>query len=269
MHELNRILNTREFQSKELLKRQLNTLGINTGDHIIVHSSLSSMGWIAGGPQSVVEALIETVSESGTVVMAAQSADNSEPSYWMAPPVPEEWHQPIRDYFPAYDPHLSPLRGMGKIAECFHRLPGTVRSPHPAHSFMAWGVKANEWMKDHPLEDSFGEGSPLGKMMKEDVKIVLIGTGFDSCTALHFAEFAQDNRKTYSQGAAMMINQQRVWKTYECVEMDSDRFPDIVRDYDGEMIEGELGMAKTIVAEMRPLVKFGIQWLKNNPASEE
>jgi len=269
MHELNQIINTKEFQSKDSLKTQLSALGINAGDNIIVHSSLSSMGWIAGGPQAVVEALLETVSEAGTIVMPAQSADNSDPSYWLAPPVPKEWHQPIRDHFPAYDPHLSPLRGMGKIAECFHRLPQTVRSPHPAHSFMAWGANADEWMKDHPLEDSFGEDSPLGKMMKADVKIVLIGTGFDSCTALHYAEFAQDSRKTYPQGAALMVNGQRVWKAYDCVEMDSDRFPEIARDYNGQIIEGELGMAKAIVVEMRPLVEFGIQWLKNNPAPEE
>ncbi|MGM0900850.1 MAG: aminoglycoside N(3)-acetyltransferase [Bacillota bacterium] len=269
MHELNRILNTKEFQSKDTLKKQLTELEIYAGDHIMVHSSLSSMGWIAGGPQAVVEALLETVTETGTIVMPAQSADNSDPSYWMLPPVPKEWHQPIRDHFPAYDPHLSPLREMGKIAECLHRHPHTVRSPHPAHSFIAWGKNAAEWMKDQPLEDSFGEGSPLGKMMKAEVKIVLIGTGFDSCTSLHYAEFMQEDRKTYPQGAAVMINGKRVWRTYDCVEMDSDRFPELVEDFEGKILEGNLGMAKTLVVEMRPLVEFGIQWLKTHPAPKE
>jgi aminoglycoside 3-N-acetyltransferase len=269
MRELNQIVNTNEFQSKDTLKKQLIELGIDAGDNLIVHSSLSSMGWIAGGPQAVVEALLETVTETGTIVMPAQSPDNSDPSYWMLPPVPKEWHQPIRDHFPAYDPHLSPLREMGKIAECFHRHPHTIRSPHPAHSFIAWGAKSAEWMKDQPLEDSFGEGSPLGKMMNAEVKIVLIGTGFDSCTALHYAEFMQEDRKTYPQGAAVMIDGKRIWQPYDCVEMDSDRFPEMVQDYEGIIIEGKLGMAKTLVIEMRPLVEFAIQWLKTHPVLEE
>lgn len=269
MNELNQIINTPKFQSKETLKQQLIDLGIEPGNHIIVHASLSSMGWIAGGPQAVVEALIETVTDTGTIVMPAQSADNSDPSYWMAPPVPEEWHQSIREYYPAYHPDLTSLRGMGKIAECFHRHPDTVRSPHPAHSFMAWGAYSTEWMSEHPLEDSFGEQSPLGKMMQANVKIILIGTDFDSCTALHYAEYGQDTQTTSPQGAAIMIDGQRVWKQYDCVDMDSDRFPELVRDYKGTILEGKLGLARTIVTDMRPLVEFGIKWLKEHPVTME
>ena len=58
--------------------------------------------------------------------------------------------------FPLMTRNLTHLRGMGKIAECFHRHPETIRSPHPAHSFMAWGQHADDWMSEHPLEDSFG-----------------------------------------------------------------------------------------------------------------
>ncbi|MGI2328021.1 aminoglycoside N(3)-acetyltransferase [Planococcus sp. YIM B11945] len=267
MTELFHILNTPEFQSKDSLKQQLEQLGIKTGDSLIVHSSLKSMGWIAGGPQAVVEALMDTVTPAGTIVMPAQSADNSDPVYWMAPPIPENWHQPFRDASPAYDPHLTPLRGMGKIAECFHRHPLTIRSPHPAHSFMAWGENAEEWMSEHPLEDSFGERSPLGKMMKADVQILLIGVGFDSCTALHYAEFMQEN-KTYSpQGAAVSINGERTWRTFDCVDTDSDRFPELVKEYKGPISTGKLGQAESQLSAMRPLVEFGIEWLKKNPAS--
>lgn len=262
MTELMTIMATKELQQKSKLKEQLQKLGIRAGDAIMVHSSLSAIGWVVGGAQAVVEALLETVTEKGTIVMPAQSADNSDPKYWMAPPVPEDWYQPIRDHYPAYDPHLSPLRGMGQIAECFHRHPETIRSMHPAHSFMAWGLHAADWMSEHPLEDSFGERSPLGKMMPAEVKIILIGVGFDSCTALHFAEFAQENRTTSPQGAAMMLGGKRVWQTYECVDTDSDMFPELAGAYPHSFAEGQLGQAKTIIVPMRPLVEFGIQWLK-------
>lgn len=271
MSEFQSVLNTYEFQSKKTLMKQLTRLGIKSGDAIMVHASMKAMGWIAGGPQAVVEALMETVTSEGTIVMPAQSAENSEPSYWMMPPVPKDWHQPIRDQWPAFHPQLTPLRGMGKIADCFHRHPDTIRSMHPAHSFMAWGKHAEDWMSEHPLEDSFGEGSPLGKMIRADVKILLIGVGFDSCTALHYAEYAQENRKTSPQGAAIMIEGERVWRTYECVDMDSDRFPDIADEYrDKDKIsKGKLGQSEIMIVDMRPLVEFGIRWLKKHPAQTE
>lgn len=266
MTELLSILNTPEFQSKHTLKLQLHQLGIKAGDHLIVHSSLKSLGWVAGGAQAVVEALLETVSQKGTIVMPSQSADNSDPIYWMMPPVPENWHQPIRDQLPAFDPHLSGMRGMGRIAECFHRHPETIRSPHPSHSFMAQGKHAAEWMSEQPIEDSFGKRSPLAKMMQADVKILLIGVDFDTCTALHYAEFVQDQPATSPQGAAVLVDGQRVWQTYDCIEMDSDRFPELVKDYSGEISTGILGQAEVKITAMRPLVEFAIQWLKEHPA---
>lgn len=268
MTELLRILNTPEFQSKQTLTYQLEQLGITAGNSLMVHSSLKSMGWIAGGAQAVVEALMETVTSAGTLVMPAQSADNSDPVYWMEPPVPENWHQPIRDHLPAFDPHLTALRGMGKIAECFHRHPAAVRSPHPAHSFVAWGKHASEWMSTQPLDDSFGKRSPLGKMMQADVKIVLIGVGFDVCTALHYAEFMQENRSYSPQGAAISVNGERFWQTYNCVDMDAERFPEIAKDFDEEILEGTLGQAQVQIVDMRSLVEFGIQWLRKNPPAE-
>lgn len=265
MSELLSILNTPAFQSKETLKQQLKELGFGAGDHIMVHSSLKAMGWIAGGAQAVVEALLDTVTPEGTLVMPAQSPDNSDPRYWMEPPVPENWHESIRREWPAYDPHLTALRGMGKIAECFHRHPATIRSPHPAHSFIAQGKYAAEWMSEQPLEDSFGESSPLSKMMHHDVKILLIGVGFDSCTALHYAEYALE-KKTYSpQGAAMTVAGQRQWVEFDCLDMDADRFPELVKDYIGHIQTGTLGQADVQIADMRPLVEFGIGWLEKHP----
>ncbi|MGH2316595.1 aminoglycoside N(3)-acetyltransferase [Planococcus sp. SE5232] len=267
MSELLNILNTPQFQSKETLKPQLQQLGIEAGDAVMVHSSLKSMGWIAGGAQAVVEALMETITEAGTLIMPAQSADNSDPVYWMEPPVPENWHQPIREQLPAFDPHLSGMRGMGKIAECFHRHPATIRSPHPSHSFIAWGSQAAHWMSEQPIDDSFGKRSPLAKMLQVKVKILLIGVGFDSCTALHYAEFVQENRATSPQGAAILKDGKRIWQTYDCVEMDSDCFPEIAKAFPGNISEGLLGQAQTRLVEMKPLVEFGIDWLRKHPAS--
>ncbi|WP_203248348.1 aminoglycoside N(3)-acetyltransferase [Sporosarcina beigongshangi] len=265
MSELKTIQRTHSFQSKAMLQQQLQTLGIQAGDNIIVHASLQSMGWIAGGAQTVVEALMETVTSDGTIIMPAQSADNSEPSNWKNPPVPEEWYEHIRQSLPAYDPHLSSLRGMGKIAECFHRHPATIRSAHPTHSFMAWGQHAKDWMNGHFLHDSFGMTSPLGKMFGTDVKIVMIGVDYDTCTALHLAEYRAPGLTTSPDGAAVLLNGERVWATYDMAHLDSDFFPNLVEAFtevNPEVgIEGLLGLATCKIMPMTPLIEFGTDWI--------
>lgn len=273
MSEFDRVQETTSFQSVETLKQQLHTLGIKAGDSIMVHSSIKSMGWIAGGAKAVVDALMETVTPEGTIIMPAQSAENSEPSYWMLPPVPTDWHEPIRQHMPAYDPHLTPLRGMGKIAECFHRHPKTIRSHHPVHSFMAWGKHAEEWMKEHPLEDSFGMRSPLGTVLNENVKVLLIGVGYDSCTALHLSEYLQETRTYMNQGAAMLVDGERQWIEYQTVDVDSDRFPELGEAFEKanpqDFHTGKIGQADCRVIQMKPLIEFGTKWLKDHPAEEE
>ncbi|WP_019413161.1 aminoglycoside N(3)-acetyltransferase [Paenisporosarcina sp. TG20] len=273
MSEFDRVRETTSFQSVETLKQQLQTLGIQSGDAIMVHSSIKSMGWIAGGPKAVIDALMETITPEGTIVMAAQSAENSEPSYWMLPPVPEDWHEPIRQHMPAYDPHLTPLRGMGKIAECFHRHPKTIRSYHPVHSLMAWGKHAEKWMMEHPLEDSFGMRSPLGAILNENVKILLIGVGYDSCTALHLSENLLEEKTYTDQGAAMLVDGDRTWIEYQSIDVDSDRFPMLGQAFESTHSHalhiGKLGQAECRVIQMNPLIHFGVEWLTNNPVVDE
>jgi aminoglycoside 3-N-acetyltransferase len=265
MNELDVVLQTGEFISKETIKEHLGNAGIGKGDRIIVHTSLKKVGWISGGEQAFVEALLEIVTADGTVVMPSQSSDNSDPRHWMMPPVPEEWHEPIRRTMPAYDPHLSHLRGMGKVPECLHRHPETVRSPHPAHSFIAWGRDAAEWMRDHPLEDSFGEGSPLGKMHGSGMKILLIGTGYDSCTALHLSEYRAPGLETYRDGASMLVDGERKWVEYDMADLESDDFPPLGMAFEREHPEAvtrcKIGQADTRVIDMDTLVDFGTEWI--------
>lgn len=106
-------------------------MGLEEGMVVIVHSSLSAFGWICGGPVTVVQAFMDSVGEEGTIVMPTQTADNSDPSGWQNPPVPQEWWPIIREEMPAFDPEVTPTRGMGKVVEAFRTYPGVKRSVHP------------------------------------------------------------------------------------------------------------------------------------------
>ena len=74
MSEFDTVQATKSFQSVDTLKKQLHALGIKAGDSIMVHSSLKQIGWLPGGAKAVIDALLETITEEGTIVMAAQSA---------------------------------------------------------------------------------------------------------------------------------------------------------------------------------------------------
>lgn len=71
-------------------------IGIRPGMNVIVHSSLSTIGWVCDGVVSVINALENVITPDGTLVMPAHSSDLSDPSHWENPPVPESWWEIIR-----------------------------------------------------------------------------------------------------------------------------------------------------------------------------
>ena len=170
------------------LLADLRSLGVETGMTLIVHSSMSQLGWVAGGPQAVVQALLEAVGDAGTVMMPTFSTNLSDPTYWQNPPVPESWWPIIKAETPAFDPALTPTRQMGAIVECFRHVPGVRRSSHPTVSFAAAGPRAAELVDRHDLADGLGDESPLARLYDADGFVLLLGVSHWNNTSLHLAE---------------------------------------------------------------------------------
>ncbi len=182
------IENTPSPRTVSSLTDDLKQLGVKRGDMIIVHSALSSLGWVCGGAQAVVEALIKTVGEEGTLIMPAQSPDWSDPEEWCEPEIPQEWWSIIKKEMPAFDPAVTPTQEMGAVAEYFRTYPGVIRSSHPLESFCAWGKHKEFVTKEQPLDFAMGENSPLEKIYSQDGKVLLIGVGYNSNTSMHLSE---------------------------------------------------------------------------------
>ena len=75
------------------------------------------MGYVCGGAQAVIEALIDVIGNDGTIMMPAQSWKNLDPEdgvHWDADE--NDW-QIIRDNWPAYDKNITPTNTMGAVAE--------------------------------------------------------------------------------------------------------------------------------------------------------
>jgi aminoglycoside 3-N-acetyltransferase len=251
-------------RTRESLAHDLGALGLAPGMTVIVHSSLRSLGWVCGGSVAVVQALIDVVTQAGTIVMPTHTTDNSDPEPWQAPPVPESWWQIIRDHTPAFDPTVTPTRKMGRIVETFRTWPGALRSNHPQASFAAWGCHAAAIIAHHSLAFKLGEGSPLRRMYNLGGSVLLLGVGHDSNTSLHLAEYRAHGATMTTESAALLEHGQRVWRTFPDIELDSDQFPALVVDYlaqGGAERTGLVGSAPAILVPQRPLIDFGVNWL--------
>lgn len=188
----------------------LRALGIEAGQTLLVHGSLSSLGWICGGAPAVVDALQRVVGEDGTLVMPTHSPGNMDPSNMEHPPVPESWYDTIREQMPPYRPAVTPTRGMGAIAECFRSYPGVRRSDHPQVSFAAWGADARFITKDHLLDYSLGEESPLARVYDLGGDVLFLGTSHATNTSLHLAESRADlDFTTETHAGAVLVNGER------------------------------------------------------------
>ena len=103
-------------------------------------------------PVAVVRALMDAVTDSGTLVMPAHSNGLSDPAHWENPPVPQSWWEAIRETMPAYDPQTTPTSGMGSVVEVFRTWPGVERSEHPHFSLAAWGRHAGRVVTDSAVK---------------------------------------------------------------------------------------------------------------------
>lgn len=250
--------------TRESLREELHAAGVRAEMVLLVHSSLGRLGWVSGGPVAVIQALQDVLTPDGTLVMPAHSSDYSEPSYWQAPPVPAEWWEPIRASMPAFDPRLTPSRGMGAIAELFRTFPGVLRSDHPALSFAAWGKEKEIVTANHGLDFGCGEGSPLARIYELGGHVLLLGVDHLSNTSLHLAEARSGKRKEVRQGAPVKESGERIWREYREWDFDSDCFPEIARAYQaagGDLTAGKVGAASTALFPQAPFVDFALEWM--------
>lgn len=274
--------------TRQSIVADLRELGVKPGMTLLVHSSLSSLGWVCGGAQAVLLALKDATGESGTLVMPAHSSALSDPAQWSNPPVPKHWWPEIREQMPAFDPEMTPTRQMGAIAELFRTLPGVLRSSHPQFSFAALGPQAESITANHQLDMGLGEGSPLARIYELGGYVLLLGVGHDSNTSIHLAEYrsasatltgstASNASKTIVEGAPVMHQGQRTWKSIKNLDLNNDDFAEIgqaleqTNSNDNQSAEdvptvrlGSVGNAQSKLIVQPKLVDFATKWMVNH-----
>jgi len=175
--------------TKDMIKECLAALGIVEGDIVFFHSSLKSIGHVEGGADAVIDAFLETLGNSGTLVLPALCR--------------YDWEKTsLETITKAWDIQTTPTY-TGLIPETLRKRPGSVRSDNITHSVTAVGRYASEITKDHKKahggewaanrpkwasQGAFGENSPWDKLYTLDAKYMLIGVDFHSCTMLHHVQ---------------------------------------------------------------------------------
>jgi aminoglycoside 3-N-acetyltransferase len=251
-------------QTRESLTNDLKKLGVRKGMTLLVHSSLSALGWVSGGPVAVVLALMDVITEKGTLLMPTFSGDYSTPEHWCNPPVPTEWVHTIKETMPAFNPVYTPTRKMGRIVECFRDFPGVVRSSHPQVSFAAWGYH-RETVDNHGLDNSLGDTSPLASLYALDGYVLLLGVSYAVNTSFHLAEYWAGVREATTCGAPIIKDGKRIWRRFNDIKHEADDFEAIGKDFENSctVYKGCVGLAESRLFSQRKAVDFAVNWLKD------
>jgi aminoglycoside 3-N-acetyltransferase len=154
--------------TQEQLARAFREIGLKPGDSLIVHSSLRSLGYVEGGPDAVLDALLDSIGPTGNLML---------PTFNYVLP-------PSATYF---DPATTPCH-TGIIPETARKRPEAIRSLHPTHSVVVIGPNAEELTQGHLLVRTFGIDSPLDRLARRGGKVLLLGVGHTACSMIHVAE---------------------------------------------------------------------------------
>lgn len=258
--------------TKSQLVGDLKDLGVSEGHTVMLHASVKCVGWVVGGPDVVLDAILHVLKASGTLMMLASWEDNPYGlSHW-----PEERQEAYLRECPAFDPKRSrsDRKEMGILTEYLRTRTGSHRSRHP-FSYVALGDRA-QWLTDeHPWQYNNGPGSPLAKLCDASGVVLLLGSPIGSVTLLHHVEHLANvsNKKIDRYRMPVLQDGRRVWMNFEeydttrgIVDWPDDYFETIVKDYlaAGNGHTGRVGGADSYLFEAKSLTAFGIKWMEDH-----
>lgn len=170
---------TGKSYSQAAIEADLKAAGIQEGDLVLVHSSLSRIGHLVDGPATFVNALLSVIGESGTLAMPTSPNNVFQLNYIQNTPYFDVRHSPSKT---------------GAITEYFRKLPGVLRSLHPTEPVSAIGSLAEYLTKDHFGEITpYSAKSPFYRVSEKKGKILYVGVTLDMAgTNLHTLEDAVD-----------------------------------------------------------------------------
>jgi len=261
--------------TRSVLADDLRQLGLRAGQVVMLHASARAIGWVVGGPDMILQALLDVLTPEGTLMMYAPWEEWEQALVFGVEGFPEERRRAYLEECPPFSPLRSRAnRGYSILTEYLRTWPGACRSDHPTASVVAVGARARWITEGHPLAYGYGAGSPLDRLCQAGGQVLLLGSPLDRITLLHHAEhMARVPHKRVVRNTVPVLREgQRVWITFE--EFDTcegirDRAPEeyfgtIAHEYlsSGAGCCGEVGAARATLFDAADLVRFAIQWME-------
>ena len=236
------------------LQKDFMDLGIKAGDHIALGMSFGSVGMVSGGPKSFVEALLDVVGTSGTVMI---------PTFTHCYPLSVVKYHKV----PVFRKEET-ISHTGVIAEHIRNDLRAIRSNHPTNSFAAIGGKTNYLLRDHNHQSS--SYSPYSKLADINGKVLIIGLNYNFIGIRHEAQSKAgllDCIPPY-MGALFFDESDRI-RTFVrrdpggCIK----RLPNMINNLReaGIVTEGSVGKAKAVVIPARESLDIMTNLLERNP----
>jgi aminoglycoside N3'-acetyltransferase len=234
----------REISRTEVVE-QLQALGIQEGDVLLVHTSFRAVRPIEGGPEGLIDALQTALGPAGTLVMPSWTGEDEEP----------------------FDPkHTPTAEDLGISASFFWQRPETVRSDH-CFAFAASGPRASEIVSGPlPLPPHIPQ-SPVGRVHDFDGQVLLLGVNHDANTTIHLAELLADVPYRIKHSVTILQNGRPMQIEYGENDHCCERFKladDWLRDR-GLQREGQVGHAHSRLIHSRDVVNTVVEQLKEDP----
>ncbi len=235
----------------------LSALGVSAGDEVLVHSSLWSLGWVEGGAQAVVDALVEAVGIEGTVLVPTLTGSGR-----LGP-----------DFPPVFDPAETPS-WTGAIPETLRKDPRGRRSLHPTHSVAAIGRASEVLLQGHELSPSpCGAQTPYLRLAEPGRRgrILFIGVDLSCCTTLHGVE--EEARLPYhlqrglTPARISVEGKERRVRAHLHYYGPRRNFRAIepLLEERGLVRGGQVGNARCLLVETRGMVKLALEQVRRDP----
>lgn len=240
------------YIDKEDLIRDLKQAGITEGALLHLKVSLKAIGKIEGGPNTLLDALIETVGSEGTLVI-----DSFITSYPL--PLSEENAKTIStEESPSY---------AGALANAMIQHPNSVRSKHPIQRFTAIGKLAHELMDNHTPDS--GGYDVLDRMAEMDALNLSVGRKTVGVGTTHVAI---EKMGFVKKGNAMGLNHKASDNEINTFKVNWNGgcgrgFPKFLPLYEkaGFLKWVKIGNADAVVTHMKGTLKVELEKLKEDP----
>jgi len=269
---------SRPVTRSELI-RGLRSLGVRSGGIVMVHARMSALGWVVGGSQTVVEALLGVLGPAGALMAYAGWEDDP---YGLAE-WPQQWQEAYRAELPPFDPELSEAdHEMGRLPERIRTWPGARASAGHEMRMVAVGARAAWLTRGQPWHHPAGPGSPLAKLVQADGQVLMLGAPLDTLTLLHHAEALVDapGKRMVTYAIPVRDGDRVVWREVQDHDTSSrgafpyqqvitggeDAFAVIGRQAlaAGAGTSGKVGEAESHLFDACPLVDFATGWLQRS-----